>query len=98
MMTHQIDFSSHGLSEIWNGHWSYPELMWRITEGKRPFLINRQPHSVHINLLKKNVSNVICNLTRHRTDGIQRSDLAYYWKDILASDLTCSGAFIQAKK
>ncbi len=98
MMSHQIDFESHGLSETWNGYRAYSELMWKLMMGKRPFLINRQPHSAHMELMAKNGFHVICDLTAHRTDGIQRSDLSDHWKNITDDDLTCSGAFIQAKK
>lgn len=98
VMTHQIDFTSHGLSETWNGYRSYSELFWKIAMGKRPFMINRQPYSMHKNLIIKNGFNLTGDLTRHRTDGIQRSDLSNYWKNISDDDLTCSGAFIQAIK
>lgn len=98
MMSHQIDFESHGLSETWNGYRAYSERLWKIMMGKRPFLINRQPHSAHIDLMVKNGFQVICDLTAHRTDGIQRSDLSDYWKNIADDDLTCSGAFVQAIK
>lgn len=98
MMTHQIDFESHGLSEKWNGYRTYSEFLWKIVLGKRPFLINRQPHSVHIDLLNKSGFSVVCDLTRHRTDGIERSELSKYWKNITDDDLNCSGAFIQVEK
>jgi hypothetical protein len=98
MMSHQIDFTSHGLSEKWNGYRAYSELLWKITVGRRPFLINRQPCSTHINLLKKNEFNVICHLKRYKPDGIQRSHLSSYWKNISDDDLTCSGSFVQAQK
>ena len=97
MMSHQIGFSS-GLSETWNGYRVYSEFLWKIISGKKPFVMNRQPHSVHIDLIMKNGFNVICDLTRYRADGIQKSDLSNYWKNITDDDLTCSGAFIQAKK
>jgi len=98
MMSHQIDFQSDGLSKTWNGYRAYSELLWKLMMGKRPFIINRQPHSAHIDLMVKNGFHVICDLTTHRIDGIQRSDLSDYWKNITDDDLTCSGAFIQAKK
>ena len=98
MMTHQIDFASHGLSEQWNGYRAYSELLWKIIYGKRTYLINRQPHSVHIDQILKNNFDVICDLQNYRTDGIQRSTLSEYWKNITDDDLSCSEAFIQAQK
>ena len=98
MMSHQIDFDSHGLSEAWNGYRAYSELLWKLMMGKRPFMINRQPHSAHMELLTKNGFHVIRDLTNHRFDGIQRSDLSDHWKSITDDDLTCSEAFVQARK
>jgi methyltransferase family protein len=98
MMSHQIDFESHGISKEWNGYRMYSELLWKIMMGKRTFLINRQPHSVHRDIIKKNSFTIACDLTSHRKDGIQRSDLSNYWENITDDDLTCSGAFIVAIK
>lgn len=98
MMSHQIDFASHGLSETWNGYRAHSELLWKMMMGKRPYMINREPHSAHIDLMVKNGFRIICDLTTHRTDGIQRSELSDHWKGISEEDLTCSEAFIQARK
>jgi len=99
LMSHQIDFGSHALSIKWNGYRAYSELLWKIIMGKQSFLINRQPYSVHIDIMKNNGFKIICNLKRYTMeDGIQRSQLSAYWKDISDDDLTCSGAFIQAQK
>ena len=97
-MSHQIDFTSHGLSKKWNGYRAYSELLWKVIMGKRTCLINRQPYSLHKKLIIKNGFNIICDLTMHRTDGIRRVDLSDYWKNITDDDLTCSGAFIQTTK
>ena len=97
-MSHQIDFRSHGLSEKWNGYRAYSELVWKMMLGRRPFLINRQPCSVHLGLMKQHGFKIICHMKSHRTDGINRSQLSTYWKDISDDDLTCSGTFIQAQK
>jgi hypothetical protein len=97
-MSHQIDFTSHGLTKEWNGHLAYPELLWKIVVGKRPYLINRQPYSKHITLMKENGFKIICHLKNSRPSGIKRSQLASCWRDISEDDLTCSGTFIQARK
>lgn len=99
LMSHQADFSSHGYTNIWNGFRAYPEFVWKITMGRRPYLINRQPYSVHIDLMKKNGFEITCALQNYKTDiGIDRSQLSGKWKDMSDDDLTCSGAFIQARK
>jgi len=98
MMSHQIDLTSHGLSEKWNGYRAYPEWLWRLMAGTRPFLINRQPYSVHLDLLEAHGFTVVRNLKRYREDGIERSELSPHWRDISDLDLDCPGAFIQAVK
>lgn len=98
MMTHQIDFTSVGLSKTWNGYRAYSELYWRLLRGRRPYPLNRQPPSVHIELMVENGFNVVCDLRTYRTDGLRRSNLSRKWNSISDDDLTCSGAFIQAKK
>lgn len=97
-ISHQIDFKSHGLTKEWNGHWTYSELLWKIVVGKRPYLINRQPCSTHIALVKENGFRIICHLKRNRPDGISRSQLGSRWRGLSEGDLTCSGAFVQAQK
>ena len=98
-MSHQIDFKCHGLSREWNGYRQYPEVLWKLVVGTRPFLLNRQPYSVHADLLKRNDFEVVCDLKQYMLDqGINRSQLARQWHGISDDDLTCSGAFVQARK
>ncbi len=98
-MSHQIDFTSHGLSDKWNGYRAYSELLWKIIVGKQTYLINREPYSTHLRLLNENSFDIVCNLKRYRQEqGILRSQLSSYWKDISDDDLACSGTFIQACK
>lgn len=50
-ISHQIDFKSHNTARDWNGHWLYPDALWKIIRGKRPYLLNRQPYSAHKRML-----------------------------------------------
>ena len=98
-MSHQIDFRCHGLSGEWNGYRQYPEVLWKLVVGTRPFLLNRQPYSVHAGLLQRNDFKVVLDLKQYITDhGLKRSQLSSLWQDISDDDLTCSSAFIQALK
>jgi hypothetical protein len=97
-MSHQIDFTSHHLAKEWNGHWTYPDWMWKIIVGKRPFLINRQPCSHHLQLLRASGFEVVRYLRRTRANGIKRSSLALSWRGLSEDDLACAGTFIQARK
>jgi hypothetical protein len=98
LMSHQIDLTSHGLSEAWNGYRACPEWLWKMIAGTRPFLINRQPYSGHLDLLERNGFTLVRNLKRYREDGVERAELAAHWQDISDADLDCPGAFVQAVK
>jgi hypothetical protein len=47
VMSHAIDFDSHGLASTWDGHWHYGDLTWRLVRGRREYLINRLPLAGH---------------------------------------------------
>ena len=98
VMSHQIDFSSHGLTREWNGYRAELEWVWRATMGRRPFLINREPHSGHRQRVLQNGFRLLCDLRHERDDGIPRSRLARKWREIADDDLNCGGAFMQAMK
>ena len=98
MMSHQIDFKSHGLSEQWDGYRTFSEPVWKIIVGRQKFLINREPHSSHRGVMERNNFKILLDLKRDRTDGLKRSQLSKKWENLSADDLKCSGAFIQARK
>lgn len=97
-MTHSIDFSSHGTSKRWNGHWTVPDSMWRLMRGKRRYFLNREPASTHQALLEQ--VGFECKAF-HRTplaSTLQRTDLAARFRQFSESDLTTVAAFIVARK
>jgi SAM-dependent methyltransferase len=98
VMSHQIDFKSHGTAKQWNGHWAYSERLWKLIRGRRTYLLNRQPHSAHITLLGECGFEVVCDITVRDTTGIQRKQLAREFRGLSDEDLTTSGAFVQAAK
>lgn len=97
-MSHEIDFRCHGTAKEWNGHWAYSDFVWRLVKGKRQYLLNRLPHSAHINLLQKFGFEVVCDMKTKDTSGIERKVLASRFKNMIDDDLTTSTAFIQAVK
>jgi len=40
-MFHDIELHSHGLTKEIDGHHKIPEFLWKIMQGRRPFLLNR---------------------------------------------------------
>ncbi|HEX5461250.1 MAG TPA: hypothetical protein VFX20_14905 [Steroidobacteraceae bacterium] len=98
LTSHQIDFDSHGITAAWNGYRAYSETFWRVLLGKRLYMINREPLSTHVRLLRSEGLEMTCLLQAMRTDGIPRSRLAPRWRSLSDEDLNCSGAFVQARR
>ena len=95
-VSHQIDFKSHGTSRVWNGHWTYSDLVWRLIVGKRPYVINRQPLSRHLYLLD-NAGFHITNQQRYTSSStITHDQLAPSFQTHSAEDLLTAGLFVQA--
>jgi len=61
-------------------------------------MINREPLSTHVRLLRSEGLEMTCLLQAMRTDGIARSRLAPRWRNLSDEDLACSGAFVQARR
>ena len=97
-MSHSIDFRGHGTANDWNGHWTYSDLAWKVIKGKRPYLINRSPHSQHIKLMNEAGFQVICDVTHQLHSRINSRNLAPRFRNMQQADLTTSTAFIQASK
>lgn len=103
-ISHQIDFRCHGTADAWNGHWAYSDFMWKLIDfmwkltKKRPYSLNREPHSTHIALLKEEGYRVVCDKVSESKSSLTKLELAPRFKSISDDDLTTSGAFIQAMK
>jgi hypothetical protein len=96
IMTHTIDFKSHGLAPTWNGHWSYSDFAWKLLRGKRPFLINREPHSTHVSKLEAAGFALRRDECYESCGGIGREHVASRFSHITDGDLTTSESFIVA--
>jgi hypothetical protein len=95
-MTHTIDFKSHGLAPAWNGHWAYSDFAWKLLRGKRPFLINREPHSTHVHKLEAAGFRVLLDEKYGTTGGIGKDFVARRFESITSGDLATSESFIVA--
>ena len=92
-ISHSIDFKSHGYSSTWDGHWNISNLRWYLLRGNRPYMINREPLSKHISILKNNNFHLIKidNYLKAPTFSVKKSKTK-----ISESDRNVSDAFIQA--
>ena len=97
-MSQVIDFKCHGTADQWNGHWTYPNWAWRLIRGKRTYLINRQPHSVHSGLIRALQFEVVRDAPCRRASEITRDKLAAPFLGMSDDDLETASAHIVAVK
>lgn len=97
-MSHFIDFSNYGMTRDWNGHWACSSFVWRLMQGNRPYLHNRAPHSVHIQLMQQNGFEIISDVRTYNDTGISRKDLAREFQCLTDDDLRITRSLVQAVK
>lgn len=97
-LSHQIDYKSHGTAHEWNGHLKYSDFLWKLIIGRRPYLLNREPHSTHISILEKEGFKILCEKKFRLESTLTKEELAPRFRCISDDDVTTSGAFIQAIK
>jgi hypothetical protein len=97
-MSHQIDLTSHDITQAWNGNWAYSNSLWKMAAGKRPYFLNRQPCSQHINAINQTGFDIRCAIQNQRTDGLARHQLSKTWQGLSDDDVQCAGLFVQAQK
>jgi SAM-dependent methyltransferase len=95
-MSHQIDYRCHGKADHWNGHWTYSDRAWRIVVGRRPYLLNRLPHSEHIRLLRAAGFSLLSETLQYECSPLRRDQLARHFRNLSDQDLTTRGAYIVA--
>lgn len=94
-MSHQINYGCHGMASAWNGHWAYPDWLWRIAMGRKPFLINRKSHGEHLQMMRDAGFEVRKVFSLAREDGLPAGRLAPRFR-VLGEDLRIAGAVIVA--
>lgn len=98
VVSHQIDFRSHGFARAWNGHWTYSDPMWALARGRRRWAINREPLSTHLALLAGAGFELAGVAAIHEKSTISREQLAPRFRSMSEDDFTTRGALIQAVK
>jgi hypothetical protein len=97
-MSHDIDFTSHGIADKWNGHWALSSLIWKLVMGNRPYLLNRQPYSAHLQMLRCYGFDIVQEIKVTDIKGVGRPALAPEFKGMTDDDLVTVSAFVQAVK
>lgn len=98
LMSHVIDFGSHGATYEWNGHWACSDLALKILRGGRPYFINREPHSRHIELLNRHGLKLIADITAMENSRLLPGALAPRYRGLSEKDLSTRSALIMAVK
>ena len=96
VMTHQIDYKCHGRADAWNGHWTYSDPIWKLVVGRRPYLLNRMPHSEHMRLMQENGFDIVVEKPIRTASELRKRQLAARFRTLSEGDLTTSGAFVVA--
>lgn len=95
-MSHVIDFKSHGTADTWNGHWLYSDFTWTLIRGRRPYLLNREPYSTHIELMRRHGFEIVWDQRSRAESSCTLDEVAPRFRGMPAEDLTTNGTFIQA--
>ena len=97
-MTHQIDYQCHETAKDWNGHWRYPNWLWALMRGRRPWFVNRLPHSAQRKLQEDAGFSTLAEILRKGAHGIKRSQLATPFRGLSDQDLVTAGAMLVSRK
>jgi len=97
-MSHQIDFTSLGTAEEWNGHLAYSDLAWKIIAGRRPYFVNRERLGTHLALIERAGFDLVRVQRDRPGGGIARAQLAPRWRAISDDDLATDTAFLVARR
>ncbi len=97
-ISHQIDYRAHETHKIWNGHWKYNNLLWKIIMHGRSYPINREPHSEHIKKIVNAGFTIVNTLKVERHDGYKSSDLPLKYAHLNQDDLVTASSHIIGKK
>lgn len=92
IMTHQIDFRCHDTAPEWNGHWKYPQCLWSLMRGRRPWFVNRLPYSAHQQIQREAGFTLFADMPQIQEGGITRTQLARDFKSLSDADLRTAGA------
>jgi len=98
LMSHENDYTCHGVTRHWNGHWAIGPLGWTLLRGRRPYLINRLTHSDHIALLRAHNFEVLQEILDVRNaNQVPKSRFAPQFKGMTDSDACTAVAFVVAR-
>lgn len=96
VMSHQVDFSCPG-GDIWNHHWAFGDITWKIVRGKRPYYVNRVSLSQYQALLEQ-VGMSLVAVEPVTAAGLVRSECVDRFRSLPDADFQSRAALFVARK
>ena len=96
--SHLIDFSSHGMTREWNGHWGLNDRTWAILRGRRPYLLNRASYTQHKLLAAEYGFALLLERRNKRFDGLIPSDFVAPFNGVSDEDARTAMVFVVQRK
>jgi hypothetical protein len=98
MMSHCIDFSSHGMTKSWNGQWLYSDAEWKYLNGNKKVILNREPKSAHLQTNLKSGFDVLLTKDLKKENNFSRSQFHKKYSSISDADVGTAVSFIVSQK
>jgi len=96
MISHQIDFRSHGTSPTWDGYRAYSEWGWRIVRGRRDYLINRVSDAGHVEAMNRHGLRVVTWIPAMLPPTLRPGGYARRFRELSPESRSTAGVFVQA--
>lgn len=96
--SHATGFGANDFSPHWNGHWAYRDWEWRIVRGRREFLLNRAPLSVHLELIRRIGFEILHLAVQEDRGGLSLSELSPRFRTLDPADRFARGAMMVLRK
>lgn len=97
-MSHQVDFSSMGMTRVWNGHLAYDDIFWRLLTRNQRWFPTRKLLSEYLREIETSGLQLV-HIERHCTaGGLTRDQLATAFRCASDEDIRCSGVYMIACK
>lgn len=97
-MSHQVDFSSLGITHAWNGHLAYGPFAWWLVRGRRRHAPNRRLASEYLSALDRHGFEVVWSARYEDALGLGHADVAATFRAAPPRDIGCHSLFVVARR
>lgn len=96
--SHHIAMNANHFSPFWNGHWAYSDWQWRLLQGRRVTVLNREPLSTHIKCVEDAGFEILHVGRKYGEGGLERAALSPRFQTLNDEDLRTRGALLILRK